>query len=149
VPTLPPIREAAFLTYDTAHRSITFQLTSGDEIPDHVSFNGSVDGTRELIVPRGWAVTVNFTNRDPVLPHSATVVSASGAIGEALSEPAFAGAATIRAGEGLLDGSHDEMTFIADRAGSYRLACAVFGHAQRGQWITLVVSASAAVPRYR
>jgi hypothetical protein len=128
---------------------VAFQLAAGDEIPGRVSFNGSTQGVRVLTIPRGWTVTIDFANRDAAFPHSAVVVAGPGAIPEELPPAAFLGAETVRVQEGLLDGSTDDLTFVADREGRYLLACGVFGHAQRGQWISLVVSASAVVPSYR
>ena len=148
-PRVPPVREADFLTYVARRRALTFQLAAGDTIPGRVSFNGSTQGVRVLTVPRGWTVTIKFVNRDPAFPHSAVVVSLPGAIPETLPAAAFPGARTVRVQEGLLDGSADELTFVAARSGRYLLACGVFGHAQRGQWLSLVVSAAATVPSYR
>jgi len=100
-------------------------------------------------VPLGWRVTIVFANRDPQLPHSATIVAVTGAIPEQLSEPIFPHAQTMRVEEGLLEGDVDEILFTADRVGRYLLACGVLGHAQRGQWLALDVSTTALVPRYR
>src|SRR5687768_13047039 len=82
---LPPLdsaTEASFLAYDTTKKTLTFQLSAGDEIPSQVSFNAARRGSRSLIVPIGWRVTILFANRDPQLPHSATIVDVVGPIPE-------------------------------------------------------------------
>ena len=146
---LLPIHEPDFLTYDSGSRSARFELAATGELPGQVSFNGSVDGTRVLEVPYGWTVVVHFENRDSEFPHSALVVVRESVIPEELPEPAFTRAATSRVHQGLLTGAATELTFVAEREGRYLLACGVFGHAQRGQWISLIVSRSTRVPSYR
>ena len=149
LPPLDPAREPDFLTYDTTRKTVLFQLAAGDEIQDQVSFNGVQRGGRTLTVPHGWRVTIAFANRDPQLPHSATIVDVAGPVPELLPEPIFTRAHTVRTEEGLLEGDADELTFIADRVGRYLIACGVLGHAQRGQWLTLGVSTDATKPTYR
>lgn len=146
---LDPALEANFLVYDTTRKTATFQLAAGDEIPDQVSFNGARRGGRTLTVPLGWRVTIAFANRDPALPHSATIVDVAGPVPEQLPEPVFLRGQTVKVDEGLLEGDADEIIFLADRVGRYLIACGVIGHAQRGQWITLDVSTTAPVPSYR
>lgn len=149
LPPLDPALEPDFIAYDTARKTVTFQLAAGDEIQDQVSFNGVQRGRHTLTVPLGWRVVVAFANRDPQLPHSATIVDVVGAVPEQLPEPVFTRAQTVRMEEGLLEGDADEMTFVADRVGRFLIACGVIGHAQRGQWITLNVSTTATRPTYR
>ncbi len=148
-PPLDPALEHNYIAYDTARKTVTFQLAAGDEIRDQVSFNGAQRGGRSFTVPLGWRVTIAFANRDPDLPHSATIVDVSGAVPEELPPPVFPRAHTVRMAEGLLEGDADEVLFTADRVGRYLIACGVLGHAQRGQWITLDVSTTATTPTYR
>ena len=149
LPPLDPALEPDFIVYDTTRKSVTFQLAAGDEIPEQVSFNGAQRGGRTLTVPHGWRVTLAFANRDPQLPHSVIIVDVAGLVPEQLPGPVFPRAHTVRVEEGLLEGDADEITFTADRVGRYLIACGVLGHAQRGQWITLDVSTTAATPSYR
>ena len=149
---LPPLSaaaEATFLAFDTTRRTATFQLAAGDEVPEQVSFNGSRRGRRTLTVPLGWRLTIAFANRDPDLPHSATIVEVTAAVPEQLPAAAFDNGQTVRLTDGLLEGDSDEISFVADRAGRYLIACGVLGHAQRGQWIAFEISPTATVPRYR
>jgi sulfocyanin len=146
---LDPALESMFLTYDEAKKTATFQLAAGTEIEGQISFNGVRRGGRVLTVPTGWRVNVEFTNRDGDLPHSATIIASFEPIPEELPASAFPQAQTVKVSEGLLDGDSDNISFVADRAGRYMIACGVLGHAQRGQWLVLDVSSTATVPTYR
>jgi uncharacterized cupredoxin-like copper-binding protein len=68
---------------------------------------------------------------------------------EQLPSSAFPQAQTAKIEEGLLEGDSDQFSFVADRGGRYFIACAVLGHAQRGQWLVLDVSTTATIPAYR
>ena len=149
LPPIDPALEATFLVFDTLKKSATFQLTAGTEIPDHVSFNGARRGERVLTIPVGWRIGIEFTNRDAELPHSATIVAVLEPVPEQLPLPAFPQAQTAKVDAGLLEGDSDEISFVADRAGRYMIACGVMGHAEHGQWIVLEVSSTARVPTYR
>ena len=148
-PALDPALEPNYVAYDTTRKTVIFQLAAGDEIREQVSFNGARRGGRTFTVPLGWRVTIAFANRDPDLPHSATIVDVAGPVPEELPAPIFPSANTVRLAEGLLEGDADEILFTADRVGRYLIACGVLGHAQRGQWITLDVSTTATKPTYR
>lgn len=149
LPSLSPEREKDFLTADSARKIATFQLTAGDELADRVSFNGATRGARVLTIPLGWETRIVFVNRDPELPHSAAVIVATDLLPEELAAPAFPQARTVKVNEGLLEGDSDEIAFTASRIGRFFLACGVIGHAQRGQWLSLVVSDTVAKPSYR
>jgi len=149
LPPLSPEREKDFLTADSAKKIATFQLTAGDELADRVSFNGATRGARVLTIPLGWETRIVFVNRDPELPHSVAVITATDLLPEELAAPAFPQARTVKVNEGLLEGDSDEIAFTASRIGRFFLACGVIGHAQRGQWLSLVVSDTVARPSYR
>jgi sulfocyanin SoxE-like protein len=149
LPPMDPELEATFLTFDEVKKTATFQLAAGNELGSQISLNGVQRGGRTLTVPIGWRVGIEFTNHDAELPHSATIVAGAEPIPEQLPPPAFPNAQTDKVDEGLLEGDSDVISFIADRAGRYLIACGVLGHAQRGQWIILAVSATATVPTYR
>jgi FtsP/CotA-like multicopper oxidase with cupredoxin domain len=138
-----------FLAFDSVKKTATFQLAAGNELDNQISLNGAQRGQRTLTVPVGWRVGIEFTNRDAELPHSATIVAGFESIPEQLPPPAFPNAHTDKVDEGLLEGDSDVISFVADRAGRYLIACGVLGHAQRGQWIVLQVSPTATVPTYR
>jgi FtsP/CotA-like multicopper oxidase with cupredoxin domain len=149
---LPPLEsalQARFLAYDTLKKTATFQLAAEDELSGQLSFNGVRRGGRTLTIPLGWRLVIEFTNRDDKLPHSAVIVESALPVPDPLPPPAFLRAQTIKVDQGLLEGETDEITFVADRDGQYLMACGVLGHAQGGQWITLIVSANATSPNYR
>lgn len=149
---LPPLEsalESRFLVYDTLKRTASFQLAAEDELTGPLNFNGVRRGGRTLTVPLGWRLSIEFANRDDKLPHSLVIVESSFPVPDPLPEPAFPRAQTIKVEQGLLEGETDELIFVADRDGQYLMACGVVGHAQGGQWLTLMVSASATVPTYR
>ena len=82
-------------------------------------FNGYSRGQVLVEIPSGWRVTVHCLNMSSA-PMSCAVVSNS------LSRsPAFPGAATPHPTVGLASGSTATFSFLATRAGSYRLACLV------------------------
>ena len=149
LPPLDPAVEATFLRFDETTKTATFQLTSGNELEDQVSFNGVRRGGRVLTIPLGWRLAIEFTNRDADLPHSATVVPGIEPVPEQIPASAFPQARSVKVDEGLLEGDSDEVSFVADREGRYFIACGVLGHAQRGQWLVLEISATAARPTYR
>jgi hypothetical protein len=146
---LDPEREKDFLTSDSERKTAVFHLTAGVELGDRVSFNAATRGARILTIPVGWRLRVIFVNQDPELPHSAVVTPSVNPVPEELPLPAFAGARTVKLDEGLLEGDSDEIAFNADRVGRYLLACGVMAHAQRGQWLTLVISDTITIPSYR
>jgi hypothetical protein len=149
LPPLDPAIAATFLSFDEAKKTATFELASGTELPGEVSFNAARRGGRTLIIPVGWRLTIEFTNRDAGLPHSAAIVESVDPVPEQLPPPAFPRAGTMNLEEGLLEGATDEIMVVADRPGRYLIACGVLGHAQRGQWLVLEVSPTATVPVYR
>ncbi len=149
LPPLDPAVAATFLKFDEAKKTAIFQLASGTEIDAPVSFNGARRGERVLTIPIGWQLEIEFINRDPDLPHSATVILGVEPLPEQLPAAAFPQAHSVKVGEGLLEGDSDQVSFVASREGRYFIACGVLGHAQRGQWLVLDVSASATRPSYR
>ena len=149
LPPLDPAVEATFLKFDEAKKTAVFQLASGSELEALVSFNGARRGERVLTIPLGWRLGIEFINRDADLPHSATVVPGVDPIPEQIPPAAFPQAHSVKVEEGLLEGDSDEISFLADRAGRYFIACGVLGHAQRGQWLVLEISPTATRPSYR
>jgi sulfocyanin len=149
LPPLDPAVAATFLKFDETKKTATFQLASGTEIDAPVSFNGARRGERVLTIPIGWQLEIEFINRDPDLPHSATVIPGVEPLPEQLPAAAFAQAHSVKVDEGLLEGDSDQVSFVVSREGRYFIACGVLGHAQRGQWLVLEVSPSVTRPSYR
>jgi sulfocyanin len=145
-----PVRVNEFLAYTPASQSVQLQVIAGvTGANEGLEFNGGFAGAQSVTVPLGWRVTVTFVNRDADLAHSVVVIPDIDPVPDDIPEAAFPGAATSQAREGLAQNNSDEMTFTASRAGRYLVVCGVPGHAQGGQWLSLIVSPTAPEPSYR
>ena len=136
--------DRTWLTVDTTAKTATFQLTAGlTQLNGGLNFNGFNDGKLTLTVPTNWTVVLRFANHDANLPHSAEVVDTTKPMPAGPVEPpAFPRAMTVQARllQGLGSGETDSVRFVANRAGSYMIFCAVPGHGLAGMWIRLTVS---------
>lgn len=109
------------------------------------NFNGYANGNATITVPRGYEITVEFSNEDPAVAHSL-------GIGEKPDrwpatfrdpQPVFEGAITsypTSMSRGTTPGSSETISFTADRAGEYAMICYIPGHATAGMWIWFHVS---------
>ncbi len=142
--TAKPQIDCNWLTVDTTAKTATFQLTSGlTPLNGGLNFNGFNDGKLTLTVPTGWTVVIRFTNHDANLPHSAEVVDTTKPMPAGpVDPPVFAHAITAKPMTGLPEGATDSVRFVASKAGSYMIFCAVSGHGLAGMWIRLKVSAT-------
>jgi len=131
-----------WLTVDTTAKTATLQLTAGlTQLNGGLNFNGFNDGKLTLTVPANWTVVLRFTNHDANLPHSAEVVDTTKPMPAGPVEPAaFPHAMTGKLMQGLGAGQTDSARFVANKAGSYMIFCAVPGHGLAGMWIRLKVS---------
>ncbi len=138
--------DRTWLTVDTTAKTATFQLTAGlTQLNGGLNFNGFNDGKLTLTVPTNWTVVLRFANHDANLPHSAEVVDTTKPMPAGpVDPPAFARATTVAARllQGLGSGETDSVRFVANKAGSYMIFCAVPGHGLAGMWIRLTVSAT-------
>src|SRR5216684_4995311 len=141
-PAPAPQIDCNWLSVDTTAKTATFQLTAGlTQLNGGLNFNGYNDGKLTLTVPAGWNVVIRFTNHDANLPHSAEVVDTTKPMPAGPVEPpAFPRAMTVRLMQGLASGEADSLRFVANKAGSYMIFCAVPGHGLAGMWIRLKVS---------
>lgn len=139
-----PQIDSNWLTVDTVTKTATFQLTAGlTQLNSGLNFNGFNDGKLTLTVPVNWTVVIQFTNKDPNLPHSAEVIDTTKPMPAGPVEPAaFPHAMTGKLMQGLGSGQTDSVRFVANKAGSYMIFCAVPGHGLAGMWIRLKVSAT-------
>lgn len=142
--TAKPQIDCNWLTVDTTGKTATFQLTSGlTPLNGGLNFNGFNDGKLTLTVPTGWTVVFRFTNHDANLPHSAEVVDTTKPMPAGpVDPPVFAHAITAKPMTGLPEGATDSVRFVASKAGSYMIFCAVPGHGLAGMWIRFKVSAT-------
>jgi len=143
-PTAKPQIDCNWLTVDTTAKTATFQLTSGlTPLNGGLNFNGFNDGKLTLTVPTGWTVVIRFTNHDANLPHSAEVVDTTKPMPAGpVDPPVFAHAMTAKPLTGIPEGASDSLRFVASKAGSYMIFCAVPGHGLAGMWIRFKVSAT-------
>lgn len=129
------------LTVDTVTRTATFQLVAGQtKLNSGLNFNGFNDGKLTLTVPQNWNVVIQFTNKDPNLPHSAEVVDTTKPMPAGPADPTFTRAATTNLMTGHPSGESETFRFAANKAGSFMIFCAVPGHGLAGMWIRLKVS---------
>ena len=139
--------DPAWLRADTATKTAEFDLTAGlTGYRGALNFNGYADGQLTLTVPLGWTVVMHFKNNDGVLPHSAEVIPDAKPLPLGPVDPAFERAFTIKLMQGLQAREADDLRFVANRAGSFIVFCAVPGHGAAGMWIRLVVSDTARRP---
>ncbi|MHB8644044.1 MAG: GNAT family N-acetyltransferase [Gaiellaceae bacterium] len=125
-----------FLAWNAAHRTVDLTLLAGlGSSNNGFNFDGYGRGELRVSIPRGWRVTVHCVNRGS-LRHSCAVVANSVA-----ATAAFRGAATPHPFDGLSPGAKATFTFVASRAGVYRIACLVAGHEQARMWDVLTVTA--------
>jgi sulfocyanin len=106
------------------------------------NFNGGAAGKLTITVPLGVKVNVTFTNNAP-LPHSAQFVAYAKTPPTSAVSDAFKGAHTPNPTAGTAKGVKQTFSFVANKAGTYLLICAVPGHAAAGMWDNFVVSKTA------
>lgn len=146
--TTPAPADSSQLSVDTATKTATFQLVAGQtKLNSGLNFNGSNDGKLTLTVPQNWHVVIQFTNKDPNLPHSAEVVDTTKPMPAGpVDPPAFPRAMTQKLMIGFESGGTDTFQFVANKAGSFMIFCGVPGHGLAGMWIRLNVSPTAKRP---
>jgi sulfocyanin len=103
------------------------------------NFDGDGKGKMVVSVPVGYKVNVIFTNRSPV-PHSAVITAYSKRTSASGFTPVFHGASTPSPTSGTLQGKTARFSFVANKAGTYAIVCAVPGHAVGGMWDVLRVT---------
>ena len=135
-----------WVTSDDAAKTVTITMVAGQGTANNNwNFNGHANGNATVTVPTGYTVTINFTNEDPNMAHSAGVVAKPAGPWSATPDvtPAFAGAIsknpTSMTDATKVGDPAEALTFTAATAGEYALACFVPGHATSGMWINFNV----------
>jgi hypothetical protein len=122
---------AQFLSSSKARRLVHLTLLAGlGGSNNGFNFDGYGRGELLVRVPVGWRIVVDCENRGG-MRHSCAIVKGSLTVA-----PAFSGAAT----QALSPGSKATFSFVASRAGSFRIACLVPGHEQARMWDVLEVA---------
>ena len=123
-----------WLSWDSARRTASLTLVAGyNGANNGFNFDGYGRGKLLVRVPLGWRVTVTCKNAGS-MRNSCAIVR-----GPQTITPAFRGAATPTPVLGLRSGQTARFTFMASRAGTYRIACLVPGHEEARMWDVLVV----------
>jgi len=136
----------AWIRADNAMRHVTIDVTAGEtNANNYWNFNGLFGGSGEIIVPQGYEVTLNLTNRDPAMAHSVGVSERQAIYPPIFEEvvPAFEGAVTAdptSMTDSTLPGESESITFTAGTVGEYVLLCYVTGHAATGMWVRFTVA---------
>ncbi|MGH2935354.1 MAG: sulfocyanin-like copper-binding protein [Gaiellaceae bacterium] len=124
-----------FLHADAKHRVAIVTLYAGYNGENNgFNFDGYGRGELFVNVPRGWRVRVRCVNR-AAMRHSCAVVK-----GPMTIKPAFLGATVPQPVVGLARGQTATFTFVASKAGGYRLASLVPGQEEARMWDVLEVT---------
>ena len=124
-----------FLAAGPGSRVVSLTLVAGyDSENQGFNFDGYGRGELLVTVPVGWRVRVSCVNRGG-MRHSCAVVT-----GPMTAAPAFRGASVPDPVQGLDPGSKAAFSFVASRAGSYRLASIVPGDEEARLWDVLEVA---------
>jgi hypothetical protein len=109
-----------WLSTDSARRVATLTLRADGDGVSLGDFNGYARGQVLVEIPLGWRVNVRCMNASNSAAQSCAIVTNS-----LSTRPAFPGAATPRPTVGLDPGSAARFSFVASRAGGYRIASLV------------------------
>jgi plastocyanin len=143
LPSLPtaaahqPAGTPNFLVVNAKAHTATLTLTAAYK--GGFDFDGDSKGKMVVSVPTGYKVNVTFTNKSTV-PHSAVIASYSKRMSASGITPVFRGASTPDPTSGTGQGTTVHFSFVANKAGTYAIVCAVPGHAVAGMWDVLKVT---------
>jgi len=143
-----PAIDPKWMTVDSAAKRVSFDVIAGHTaLNGALNFNGFKEGELTFVVPAGWTVTMNFTNKDGNLPHSVQIIPDRQPLPLRAVEPAIPGGATKDADAGSASSApRERFRFIAEPAGSYAVFCAVAGHGMAGMWVRMKIDATAQWP---
>jgi sulfocyanin len=138
---------SAGVTYGAADPTAHFTIIAGKtQLDGGYNFNGYARGGMTVTVPLGWKVAIDFQNA-ATLAHSMEILPYMAAQPPVPpATPAFPGAATKNLTAGLPKGTKTTVSFIANKPGTYELACGVPAHALAGMWEKFIVSAEVKRP---
>jgi sulfocyanin len=109
------------------------------------NFNGDAKGKMVVSVPAGYTVIVNFSNRGTV-PHSAVITAYNKRNSPSGFPLAFHGSGSPNPVSGIGKGKTQRFSFVANKAGTYAIVCAVPSHAVAGMWDVFKVTPSGSKP---
>jgi Sulfocyanin (SoxE) domain len=127
---------SAWLSFHASAETVSVRLIAAyNDVYDGFNFNGYGKGQVLVEVPLGWRVNVRCVNNSSSMPHSCAIVR-----GVSGRTSAFPGAASPGPQYGLPPRHSAAFSFLAARAGTYRIVCLVPGHEQEGMWDVLDVT---------
>jgi alcohol dehydrogenase (cytochrome c) len=121
----------------TGDNTYVMDLVAGAGSASGFNFNGYSDGEMTITVPKGAAMSVNFSVKGSI-HHSVSITAAENRTELQNFPPSFDGAVIDDPSTGIANSS-TSFDFVADREGKYALLCAVPGHAVQGMWVWLEV----------
>ncbi len=135
--------------YKASAKSVVFKMTGGVAGKNSgFNFDGYYGGQANFEVPKGWAVTYEFTNESGV-PHSLEITPSLKlplkAIANAFGAPQAVPAnplAGLKKGAGV-----SVISYSTTANANYYLVCGVIGHAKAGMWDRMTVSSSIKLPK--
>jgi hypothetical protein len=148
LPNLAAFRKLNPWTYvDAASKEVVFEIAAGTSpANDGFNFDGYADGKAGFLVPVGWRVTLDFSNRSAT-PHSILLADSLRPPLAPAAPPGNSPVSTPAPSRGLAgEGLTQRTSFIAKTPGRYYLACGVPGHVQAGMWDYFSVSRRAKLP---
>ena len=135
-----PAGTPRWLVVNARARTVNLTLTAAyNGTLSGFNFDGDGKGKMVVSVPAGYTVNVIFTNKSPV-PHSAVVTAYSKRTSASGFTPVFHGASTPNPAAGSPQNKTQRFSFVANKAGTYAIVCAVPGHAVGGMWDVLRVT---------
>ncbi|HUE27020.1 MAG TPA: PQQ-binding-like beta-propeller repeat protein [Solirubrobacteraceae bacterium] len=134
----------------TSKRAVVQVVAAATSENSGFNFNGYSKGKANFVVPVGWTITLEFSNKSST-PHS---VAITGSLKLPLTPVIPAGGIAPVAIPGVATFAHGLTAsagtvaagFSSNTPGHYYLVCGVPGHVQAGMWDFLTVSASAKQP---
>ncbi|HEY2654323.1 MAG TPA: PQQ-binding-like beta-propeller repeat protein [Solirubrobacteraceae bacterium] len=142
---------APFVYVNSRAKKAVLQVVAADTSGNSgFNFDGYSKGQANFVVPAGWSIVLEFSNRSST-PHDVALTSSLKVplvpvVPKGGNVPvAIPGPTTIA--RGLSAGAGTVVTGFASNApGRYYLVCGVPGHVQAGMWDHLTVSATAKQP---
>jgi len=134
----------AWVTADTALKTVTLDLRAERSADGLHTLNGEREGSIQIIVPQRWTVRWTWCNADSLEKRSLIVMQEREKLPEQAGSPAFTNAVTRSPVAGLAFGMKDVSEFEADEGGWYWILGGVPTHAIGGEYIGLRVDPAAA-----
>lgn len=135
-----------WMTIDSDAKTVLLDIVAGKtDANNNWNFNGLVGGEATVVIPKGYSVTLKFTNDDPNMAHSIGVGQKSDTFPAMFDnpKPVFEGAMSSNPTDMMNatpSGKTETLNFVASSAGEYALICYIPAHASVGMWLGLTVS---------